>query len=171
MNDQPDLSKLTCTASEFGVLGAELLRKGTSVRFQAGGSSMHPLVRDGDTLLITPCQADRVRLGEIVLCSAEPDRVLVHRVIRRRAGVASALYFIQGDQSPTPDGWIDQERIHGCLEAVEREGRRISMNGAAARVMGLLLVMVHRLGLRQSKLAGLVSRLLKLTPFFAGYLN
>jgi len=132
---------------------------------------MHPLVRDGDTLLITPCPAECLRVGDVVLCSAEPDRVLVHRVLRRRAGADGTQYFIRGDQAPTPDGWIDRERIHGCLEAVERDGRRIVMKRATARIMGLLIVLGHALGLRQSKLAGVVSRLLKRTPYFAGYLN
>lgn len=171
MSENQDLTKLTCTASEFGTLGAGMLSEGHSVRFLAKGTSMHPLVRNGDILLITPIQADFVKVGEIVLCTAGTDWVLVHRVLRRRSGADGTNFFLQGDQAAAPDGWFNREQIHGYLQAIERKGRRISMTGGVARLIGILLVLSHRMGLRRTKLAGIVSDLLKRTPFFAGYLN
>ena len=171
MNDEPGFTKLTCTASEFGVLGIELLRKGTSLRFEGRGSSMRPLVRDGDTLLVTPCPPAHVHLGEIVMCTAQNDQLLVHRVIHSRKGADSKCYLIQGDQAVNPDGWIFQENIHGCLVAIERSGKRMVMTGTVARFLGLLVVLRQRLCLRNSGFAGAVSHFLRSLRVFADFLN
>ena len=170
-NDQKHLSKLTCTATEFGALSAELLSKGNTVRFQAKGASMRPMVRDGDTLLIAPCPADDVQVGEIVLCSKEHDQVLVHRVLRKRLWQAGMQYLVQGDQVARPDGWIPRERIYGSLVEIERDGRRLTMAGGKSRFLGLLMVLAHRWGLRQSLLAGAISGLLRWSPGLVGYLK
>lgn len=171
MNDEPNFTKLTCTVSEFGVIGIELLRKGTSLRFQGRGSSMRPMVRDGDTLLVTPCPPAHVHLGEIVMCTTHNDQLLVHRVIRSRKGTVGKCYLIQGDQAANPDGWITQENIHGCLSAIERSGRRVVMTETGARFLGLMVVLGQRLGLRNSVFAGAVSRFLRSLRVFADYLN
>lgn len=170
-NDLPHLTKLTCTAADFSLLGAELLSKGNSVRFCARGSSMHPMVRDGDALLINPLGDAGARIGEIVLCTAGNGIVLVHRVLRRRRGEDGSAYLVQGDQSPMPDGWIPEAQVHGRLVEIEREGRRLAMTGSAARFLGRLIVLALRMGARQSMFAGLASGLLKRLPVFTGYLK
>lgn len=170
-NDGSDLSKLTCSSAEFGLLSAELLGSGNSIRFRAKGGSMHPLVREGDILVIAPCFLTGVKVGDVVLCSVENDRPLVHRVLRVRQNVAGKQFQVQGDQVAKPDGWIRQDHVHGCLVEVERDGKSLKMRSGKARFLGMIMVLSQRLGLRQSKTAGVVSGLLKRIPGFAGFLN
>lgn len=170
-NDDKHFTKLTCTASEFGELGAELLVRGNLVWFTARGTSMHPLVRDGDTLLIAPYRPGGVKVGDIVLCTTETGQVLVHRVLRNRADENGKRHLVQGDHAPKPDGWIPQQKIHGRLVEIDRCDRRLAMTGPKARLLGLLMVLAHRLGLRQSLLASVVFNLLKRSMGFADYLK
>lgn len=170
MTQESNFTNLPCTAAEFGDLSADLLKMGKQVRFRATGSSMHPLVRDGDTLLISPCQPSGIRPGDILLCVGAHQRVVVHRVIRRRCSRRGAQFLLQGDQAAQPDGWIDQAGIYGRLEEIERAGRRFSTTGSF-RCLGLLVVLARRLGLRDSKVAGLLSSSLKKLPAFSGYLD
>jgi signal peptidase I len=171
MINQKHLTSLICTTADFGSLGAGLLHAGSQVRFRAQGSSMHPLVRDGDTLLISPLLPGGVRLGDIVLCTTDSGQALVHRVIGRRRGDTVTNYLVQGDQGPRPDAWITQQQIHGCLVEIERDGHRLQMTRPAIRFLGQLMVLAQRLGLRRSFLAVVASNLLKRSPGFSGYLK
>lgn len=170
MTQELNITNIPCTAVEFGDLAADLLKMGKQVRFRATGSSMHPLVRNGDTLLITPCQPFSIRPGEILLCAGAQQCVVVHRVIRRKGSRNNRQFLIQGDQVPWPDGWIDASRIYGRLEEIERDGKRFNTTGPF-RLLGLLIVMARRLGLRHSKAAALLSAWLKKLPAFSGYLD
>ena len=170
MTQELNITNLPCTAAEFGDLAADLLKMGKQVRFRAMGSSMHPLVRDGDTLLIAPCQSFSIRPGDILLCTGGNHCLVVHRVIRRKDSRNNRQFLTQGDQAPWPDGWIDASRIYGRLEEIERDGKRFNTTGPF-RLLGLLIVMARRLGLRHSKAAALLSAWLKKLPAFSGYLD
>lgn len=170
MTQELNITNIPCTAVEFGDLAADLLKMGKQVRFRATGSSMHPLVRNGDTLLITPCQPFSIRPGEILLCAGAQQCVVVHRVIRCKGSRNNRQFLIQGDQVPWPDGWIDASRIYGRLEEIERDGKRFNTTGPF-RLLSLLIVMARRLGLRHSKAAALLSAWLKKLPAFSGYLD
>ena len=170
MMEESNFTNLPCTAAEFGDLSADLLKMGKQVRFRATGSSMHPLVRDGDTLLISPCQSSGIRPGDILLCVGAHQRVVVHRVIRRRRSRRGAQFLLQGDKAEQSDGWIDQTGVYGRLEEIERAGKRFSTTGKF-RNLGLLIVLARRMGLRHSKPAALLSVCLKKIPAFSGYLE
>ena len=170
MMQESNVTNLPCTAAEFGDLSADLLKMGKQVRFRATGSSMHPLVRDGDTLLIVPCQPSDIRPGDILLCVGAHQRVVVHRVIRRKRSRHGAQFLLKGDKAAQSDGWIDSSAIYGRLEEIERAGKRFSTTGSF-RCLGLLIVLARRLGLRNSTSAALLSGWLKRLPAFSGYLD
>lgn len=132
---------------------------------------MHPLVRNGDILLIEPYNHGGVRVGDIVLCTTETGQVLVHRVLRNRADGNGKRFLIQGDQSPKPDGWIPQKQIHGRLVEIERDGRLMKVIRCRVRFLGLLIVLVQTLGMRQSLTTRIVSILLKRSTGFAEYIK
>lgn len=168
---EPDLTKLAVSTDDFADIGAELLGGGSALRFTARGSSMHPIVRDGDTLLIRPRQPESIGTGDVVLCETDAGQLLVHRVIRRRAEGDGIRFLVQGDQAARPDGWIPAVRVHGRLEEIERDGRRLDLTATTSRLLGLLLVLVHRMDLRRSKLASMVSGLIRRLPVFRNYLR
>lgn len=168
---EPDLTKLAVSTDDFADIGAELLRSGKSVRFTARGSSMRPLVRDGDTLLIRPRQSESIGTGDVVLCEMDAGQLLVHRVIRRRAEGDGIRFLVQGDQVAGPDGWIPAVRVHGRLEEIERNGRRLDLTAAAPRLLGFLVALAQRMDQRRSKLAFVVSGMIRRLPVFRKYLR
>jgi len=86
-------------------LAAELLAAGRLVALRARGSSMAPLVRDGDVLTLAPL-ASTPRAGELVaaLCAG---RLIVHRVVRARPGQLE----LQGDALWSADGWFECQSL------------------------------------------------------------
>lgn len=106
--------------AEFGALAADLLGAGHALRFRARGGSMHPAIRDGDALWVSPSAP--VRRGDVALCRAAAGRVLAHRVVC----VTEAGIQTQGDALACPDPPVPWEQVLGRVTAVERAGRRLS---------------------------------------------
>jgi len=49
----------------------ELLRRGQSVRFQAPGQSMHPAIREGETITVAPVAPFNIKRGDILFILQE----------------------------------------------------------------------------------------------------
>lgn len=104
----------------------ELLRavteKGVPFRFQAPGFSMYPLIRNCDTITISPLPSDRPQLGDVVaFFRPRKSKLVVHRVIGR----IEDCYITKGDNNGDPDGLIPRKNILGYVTAVQRHGRDI----------------------------------------------
>ena len=56
--------------SEFEPTLREVLAAGHAARFRASGDSMYPAIRSGDYLYIVPCDASKLRAGDIRHCFA-----------------------------------------------------------------------------------------------------
>jgi signal peptidase I len=138
-------SALPCTTTAFAGLSADLLRLGKTLRFQARGSSMQPLVRDGDVLLVQPAGSRQVRVGDVILCSSHAEqRVIVHRVVRKRLTPDGMRYWVQGDQVSRPDGLMSDEQIFGQLIAIDRHDLQIDMCHPKLRFLSGLAVLRSR---------------------------
>ena len=162
---------IPCTSAAFTELSAEVLRSGWSIRFRAHGKSMTPLVRDGDLLLVQPTESGSLRPGEIVLCSLTPSHVVVHRIIRHARQNAGDRFLVQGDQAPTPDGWLSPDQIFGRLVMIEREGRQIQMDTFPIRFLNQIAVWRLRLGFNRFWITRSAGKAIKRLPCFGRYFS
>jgi hypothetical protein len=64
----------------FCSTAAELLQRGSSVRFSAPGHSMHPVIVQSDVLQVAPIRAEELSIGDIALYHAGV-RIIAHRVV------------------------------------------------------------------------------------------
>jgi len=103
----------------------DLLARGHAVQFQARGDSMHPLIRENDSLHVEPC--DRVRVGDVVLILAERG-LTAHRVIARREGMVTT----RGDNALADDAEVAEDCVLGKVTHVLREGKKKKVRGVAA---------------------------------------
>ena len=144
-------------------VSTELLQCGHSVRFQAPGRSMHPAIKEGETITVEPVEPPAVRTGDIILYRTEAG-VIAHRVvgIEQRNPCSEAplraeeqiskprhspsqstelsphqLFILRGDASANCDRPIEGGQILGKVVSVERDGRLIDPYGTNARVMYL----------------------------------
>jgi len=99
-----------------------LHRKGASFRFQAQGFSMHPTIRDGDIVTVSPLGGSCPGPGEVVAFRLpEQTKLVIHRVIK----VIAKRYLLRGDNGAFADGWIPGENIVGIVSSVERQGENV----------------------------------------------
>jgi len=166
-----EILSLSCTSAAFGSLSEELLHLGKSLRFRARGASMQPLVRSGDILLVKSVDPQRVRIGDVVLCSQGQDRILVHRVIGKRSTTDGHRFLVQGDQSPQADGWLAQHQVLGRLVAVERDGKPFELDGLRMRSLSCFAVLRSRWHLGQNKYSNFFVRIAKKLPIFSTLFN
>jgi len=120
----------------FRDLCTQLLRGGQPVRFRATGSSMSPVLCDGDIVTVAPVGGG-VRRGDILLYDG--DRGLTaHRVIGQRTG-GEPVFRVRGDAIGSPVELVEAGRVLGIVQAVERGGRRVCAGRPFVRqVVGLL---------------------------------
>jgi hypothetical protein len=162
-----EILSLSPSSAAFAELSEELLHLGKSLRFQARGASMRPLVRDGDMLLVEPANLHQIHIGDIVLFRHQPGKILVHRVIRKRLDKQGTSFLIQGDQAAQADGWMPQECLFGRLSAVERDGNHFFMGSMRMRILSCFAVLRSRWHLDNNKMSNRVVHFIKKMPIFS----
>ena len=116
-------------------MARDLLRAGTSVRFQAFGLSMLPEILDGDLLCVAPVTAGELRCGEIVLVEGlvEDDvKLRAHRLVAM--DVPRDRFVTQGDASLEPDAPARAHQILGRVVAKETSNQKVIAKEVKAEV-------------------------------------
>lgn len=134
---------------ELAGLAAEVLSRGGSFRFQATGTSMHPLIRSGDSVVICS-PAEPLLPGSVVLTRRQDSGiVMVHRLIRCSDSLHGRGFVTMGDNSRTLDLPVGREEIIGVVSAVVRDGKVLDTSGRLQKMGGRSLAW---LGARRSGL-------------------
>ena len=127
-------------------LTAELLSRGTTVRFRPSGRSMYPSIREGELITVEPVVPSDVQLGDIVLYRCERG-LIAHRVVGTQSSVLgphhsslthssvlSPHYFLRGDASLSCDKPVTGQQILGRVVGVERNGRSVALASRGAKM-------------------------------------
>lgn len=108
---------------------------GVPVELRVTGGSMRPLLVPGTILVVQPCGADDVRMGDVVVARATSGRVVAHRLVARDG---DAL-VLRGDALEAPDPPIAPSDVLGRAVAVHRFGVVLPLDASFGRAMGALL--------------------------------
>ena len=102
--------------SSFEALSRELLQSGSSVRFEARGSSMFPTIRDREIVYVTPVIVSKLRKDDIVLTKGH-KRFLIHRLVV--ADHERNLFITRGDSGTEDDPAVRGDQILGQVLSKE----------------------------------------------------
>ncbi len=113
---------ITIPSAELAEIINVSFDKGVPVRFQACGFSMSPFIKNKDVITIFPLSGRTPCTGDIV-AFRQPltNKLIVHRIV----GKKGAHLLLKGDNQPTPDGYITNEDVLGCVQKVERNGKKV----------------------------------------------
>lgn len=106
------------------LLAAEALRRGIAVELTARGSSMRPLLYDGDRLSVAPARASELRTDDLAVALRDGS-LLIHRVI------ALAPLTLRGDARAEADAGVDE--VIGTVRAFTRRGVTVRLDAGAGR--------------------------------------
>lgn len=138
------------------------------MRFTAQGTSMSPLIGEGDVVLIEPICSKLPKPSETVLFTNPQGSLVLHRVLKRWNKDDKVYYLLKGDQVATPDGIYESAKIFGRLKAVERAGSILSLDKPAFKVLNWLAFLRSNTGLgSKGKLPALMMR----NTIFSKYLD
>ena len=141
----------------------EKLDEGGTVTFTPNGTSMLPMLRDGQDIVMLKKPNGRLRLYEVALYKRENGQYVLHRVLSLGDGV----YYIRGDNTymmeTVPDG-----NVLGVLTGFVRKGKQHSVTEPGYRFYSrfwhkIYPLRVFRLRIR-SKLRKLLAKLGLLEP-------
>lgn len=103
----------------------ELLNCNVPIRIQPVGLSMHPFIRRGDYITITPLSfnntyrtGDTITTGDCVIFRDNPERWLIHRVIGKNRN--NRQIIAKGDALLHPDPSVPPEIIWGKVIIIHR---------------------------------------------------
>ena len=114
---------------------AALLRQHTPVSFRAGGASMNPTIRDGESVFIRPFSEGAIPLGSVILYIIY-GRITVHRCIFNEKRT-NRVYTV-GDAAVEGGDWVPVSDILGVAESVCRNGKTRRLDTRRARWAGML---------------------------------
>ena len=129
-----------CGTADFEELSRQVLKGGRDLRFRARGSSMHPMVRDGDTLIVRPVNSTEIAVGDIVFYRAPGRGIVVHRVVGVQKDVSEGILVVKGDAVRSPDPAVCGSQVLGKVVSIERSGRPIDPDSRLWRYFGALYV-------------------------------
>ena len=148
----------------FPDLTAELLRRGSYIRFRAIGASMQPTIEDGELITVAPVGAAVVKRGDILLYQNERG-VFAHRVVGLQAhrqaegGDPSSLpsppwgegglrgrvfLLLRGDASVSCDPPVAREQVIGRVVAVQRGNRSLALDSRLANLLRLARLWISK---------------------------
>lgn len=138
------LLALTAVASVLGAGVVVVQRLGFSPVLT---SSMLPTYDPGDLLVTRPMDADRIRVGQVLVLPLpdSPGQRYVHRVTAVQADAEGRpVVRTQGDGNPAPDSWqltITSAQVPQVVGSAPAVGSlALLTNGSALRVPLLLLI-------------------------------
>lgn len=120
------VGEIALDGNDLAGLMRAVLDKGKAFRFEARGTSMHPVIRDGDVVTVRPL-AGGARTGDVVaFVHPATGGVRVHRIIRS----GEAGHLLKGDNALCEDGAVPPEAVLGRVARIERDGRALRLGPA-----------------------------------------
>ena len=110
--DSADLSK--------NELAAQVVRSFGELRLRVIGSSMLPVIRPDDVLVVRRCGIEEVELGDVVLATRN-RKLFAHRVVSHSGSTLST----QGDAVADPDPVVGVSEFLGKVSKVLRGGKSV----------------------------------------------
>ena len=111
-------------------------------RGQPHGTSMWPVIRSGDGMVVEQTPEEGIGLRDVLVFSTGGEKLVAHRLIRTEEVEGRRRYILRGDFRWAPDKAVDYEAVVGKVVAIERGGKTISTEGFLHRLwVGFWLVL------------------------------
>ena len=97
--------------------------RGTTGWVKVLGNSMRPLLKAGDEILVTLCNAEEIREGDLAVFG-EFGRLTAHRIMKRVDSPQGTIFLEKGDGNLWAS-FVAPERLQGRVQGVSRKGKRL----------------------------------------------
>lgn len=110
------------------LLMKRLIQTKGCIEISAKGSSMFPLIREGDICRFRPVEKKSFSKGDIILFHSDSGHLIAHRLLSVIHREDECLYACKGDANAAYDKLIRIEQMLGTLYSIRRGGKDIHMS-------------------------------------------
>lgn len=121
--------------SEFARMVPELIKDGQTVSFYPKGSSMNPVIKEGDS--VTLASFDKLRKYDIVLFLKDGEKAILHRVVKVNN---DKTYVMQGDSKAVKEFGITEENVVAKVIFINKKDKKIKTSGIFFYVRSFLIL-------------------------------
>ena len=129
---------------QFAEMSSEILARGEAIKFKAHGTSMRPFIEDGDVLTVYPTIETNWYVGQILFYQAVDQKLLAHRIIKKRFANGKLLLRVRGDAMDAIEEEISEDRVLGEIIYRQRGDRSIRIDRGWWRVAGVVWLWMTR---------------------------
>jgi signal peptidase len=108
-------------------LVSKVLKKYRLIDLPAQGTSMFPLIKEGDICTFRSCDPSKLKKGDIVLFFSSESKLVAHRFYQSKRIDNEQLFLFKGDSNIKEDHPITREHIIGKLAFIKRKRKKISI--------------------------------------------
>lgn len=105
-----------------------IMKRDGSVVMPAKGSSMYPIIREGNLCRFRPVETQRLAIGDIILFSSDSGQLIAHRLLSVRRSEDQLLYICKGDTNLGCDAPIRREQMIGVLFSIKKARKELLMS-------------------------------------------
>ncbi|WP_456277324.1 signal peptidase I [Bacillus sp. AK128] len=112
------------------------------IELPAHGTSMFPLIREGDICKFSNVNIDVIKKGDIVLFQSSTGTLVSHRFLTKTVIDDETKYIFKGDTNLAPDEPIERKQIIGRLEIINKKWLKISQNNFINNLWKCVLLLI-----------------------------
>lgn len=121
----------------------EALKKGFRLALPTLGTSMSPLIKSQDKVVIIDCDKQRLKCADLILYQANGNNnMIAHRLVRKVKDKSSPLFITKGDASLYCDKPVSLNQVMGKIIKVKKRHFTISLDGLAGETINMLLLLI-----------------------------
>ncbi|MFB5189243.1 signal peptidase I [Alicyclobacillus fastidiosus] len=117
------------------------------IEIPSSGTSMYPLITEGNLCRFHPAIPGQIKEGDIILFSTAQGRLLGHRVFKMSRQNGQFEYLCKGDTNRFPDDPVTETQIVGRLFIVRKRWCSLRTDGFIGRFWTKLMVLFPTGGL------------------------
>ncbi|WLR49459.1 signal peptidase I [Halobacillus litoralis] len=106
------------------VIAKVLISKGR-IDLPATGTSMYPLIREGDICRFVSLDYENLKKGDILLYQSDHGQLIAHRLIYK----SGDSYLCKGDSNLGNDDWVYSDQLIGKMLYVSKNHKIFYLNG------------------------------------------
>lgn len=119
----------------------EVIRKHGWVELPAEGTSMYPLIKQGNICRFVPCEAMKLKKGEIILFHTLSGSLVAHRLLSVESINEQVTYLLKGDTNFGLDEPVGQEQLIGKLTSINKGKYRIKLPSLSVYVWSQMILL------------------------------
>lgn len=119
----------------------DIIRKQGWVELPAEGTSMYPLIKQGNICRFIPCEAMKLKKGEIILFYTLSGSLVAHRLLSVESINEQVTYRLKGDTNFGADEPVGQEQLIGKLSSINKGKYRIKLPSLSVHVWSQMILL------------------------------